>query len=94
MIIVGNVSMNIDFQENEFMPLLHGTLQLIINYIITQPCFIANYAITSFSKPQQNISYLEQTIIYSANYCYYRFSQIEWRYSRPKSLSYTFNFVG
>ncbi len=28
MITVGEVSMNIDFQENEVIPLLHGSLQL------------------------------------------------------------------
>ncbi len=28
MITVGTISMKMDFQENEAMPLLHGTLQL------------------------------------------------------------------
>ncbi len=32
MITVSKVSMNIDFQENEIMPLLHGTLQLCTEY--------------------------------------------------------------
>ncbi len=30
MITEGKVYTNIDFQENELMPLLHGTLQLLI----------------------------------------------------------------
>ncbi len=32
--IIDKVSMNVDFQENEVMPLLHGTLQLFIRCTI------------------------------------------------------------